>query len=176
MKHLFAMLAIFFIGFSSAQAEVLFKAKGEVVYRGLIKVYDASLYVDDRATKDNLLDVSTSRCLKLDYKVSLGKDKFLKAAGVVLQRQHSAQQLEAVQAQIDQLHGAYQAVKKGDTYWMCYRADSQITELRLNDQLLVEINDSADFAAVYMGMWLAENQPISEKLRNTFIESFASNG
>jgi len=171
MKNLFISLAIFLIAISSAQAEVLFKAKGEVFYRGLIKVYDASLYVDETATKDNLLDAKTSRCLKLDYAVSLDKDKFLKAANVVLQRQHSIERLEAVQSKTDQLHDAYQAVKKGDTYWMCYRANTQTTELRLNDQLLVEITNSADFASVYMGMWLAENQPISKKLRKVLIDS-----
>lgn len=165
-------LLLSLLGFTaSAQTALSFKVKGEVFYRGLIKVYDASLYVDETATANNLLDANTARCLKLDYVVDLDKDKFIQAANVVLKRQHQPDTLKTVQAQIDQLHAAYQAVKSGDTYWMCYYTANQITELRLNDKLLVDIPNSANFASIYMGMWLAENKPISKKLRRKLLDS-----
>ncbi|MGV6808971.1 MAG: chalcone isomerase family protein [bacterium] len=167
------LMAVFMLSMLSsvvfAQADLSFKVKGEVFYKGLIKVYDASLYVDDIATANNLLEANTSRCLKLDYAVSLDKEKFIRAANVVLNRQQPAETLKTVQAQIDQLHAAYQPVKKGDTYWMCYYANNQKTELRLNDQVLVELPRSANFSRIYMGMWLAEDKPISKKLRETLL-------
>lgn len=173
MPRLLILLVAAWLGIMSpAQAELAFKVKGEVFYRGLIKVYDASLYVDTTATASNLLDANTSRCLKLDYVVKLDRDKFIQAANVVLKRQHQPDTLAKVQSSIEQLHAAYQPVVSGDTYWMCYRAGNQTTELRLNEQPLVELADSALFAQIYMGMWLAEYKPISKKLRNTLLDAF----
>jgi hypothetical protein len=157
---------------SMAQAiDLQFKAKGEVYYRGIIKVYDASLYVDDVARQNNLLAAQTARCLKLDYAVGLDKGKFAQAGDVVLKRQHDEQVLTAIQSQLSTLNQAYQDVKKGDTYWMCYWPEQQMTELRLNDESLLKLNNSATFAEIYMGMWLAPNKPISGKLQKKLLNS-----
>lgn len=173
MSILKALLISVFMSFTSVvQANDLqFKAEGGVYYRGIIKVYDASLYVDDGARQKNLLKAQTARCLKLDYAVNLDKDKFTQAGDIVLKRQHDEQILTSIQGQLLKLNQAYQDVKKGDTYWMCYWPEQQMTELRLNDKSILKMKNSAKFAEIYMGMWLAPNKPISAKLQKKFISS-----
>lgn len=153
-------------------ADVDFYAQGSVYYLGVIHVYDASLYLPADVTAQDILAAETSRCLKLDYKVDLDKAKFIQAATTILERQYPQDQqaaLENVQASIDRLHKAYKDVKNGDRYWLCYQASTQETSLYLNDQSLLNLPDSAEFAAVYMGIWLSEKEPISTSLRESLL-------
>ncbi|OQX15092.1 MAG: hypothetical protein BWK73_07885 [Thiothrix lacustris] len=142
--------------------------KGEALYMGVIKVYDAELSVSPEATRANVLDAAISRCLKLDYAVELTADKFTLAAETVLKRQHDAATLAKIQPQIEQLHAAYADVKPGDSYQMCYDAKTQSTSLLLNGKTMTQVK-SADFAQVYFGIWLAEKQPIAQELREQLL-------
>ncbi|WGZ92509.1 MAG: chalcone isomerase family protein [Candidatus Thiothrix putei] len=142
--------------------------KGEALYLGMIKVYDAELSVSPDASRATVLDAGVSRCLKLDYAVELTADKFTLAAETVLKRQHDAATLAQVQAQLDQLHAAYADVKVGDIYQMCYDAKAQTTSLLLNGKVMTRVK-SAEFAEVYFGIWLAEKQPIAQKLREQLL-------
>jgi hypothetical protein len=127
--------------------------QGDAFYLSVIKVYNASLSVSSNATRANVLDADVSRCLTLDYAVDLSADKFALAADTILKRQQNAATLQSIRPQLAQLHNAYQDVKAGDIYQLCYDAKQQTTHLLLNDKPLTSVK-SAEFASVYFGIWL----------------------
>jgi len=147
--------------------------KGEALYLGVIKVYDAELSVSPDTSRATVLDAGVSRCLKLDYAVELTADKFTLAAETVLKRQHDAATLAKIQPQLDQLHTAYVDVKPGDIYQMCYDTKTQTTSLLLNGKVMTRVK-SAEFAEVYFGIWLAEKQPIAQELREQLLKGLDS--
>ena len=142
--------------------------KGEVRYMGLIKVYDASLFASQTTTGGKVLDTEISKCLILNYAVPLTIDKFIRGAEMVLQRQHSKEDLRAVRQQIDALHVQYRDVQEGDSYTLCYDAASSTTTLSLNNEELVHIV-SVDFARFYFGIWLGPYAPLDEGLRDDLL-------
>lgn len=144
--------------------------RGEALYMGLIKVYDAELSVSANASRSNVLDATISRCLQLDYAVDLSADKFTLAANTVLKRQHDATTLARLNPQINQLHQAYQDVQPGDVYRMCYNAKTQTTRLLLNGKTMTEVK-SAEFASLYFGIWLGKKQPIAQTLRDDLLKN-----
>ncbi len=141
---------------------------GEFRYLGFIKVYDAELYVQDPVAAEEILDGKTSRCLNLRYSVALKADDFRKSAVKILSRQHAPEKLERVKTEIERLHNAYREVGAGDSYSLCYDAESQTTTLSLNRQELVSIV-SPEFAEVYFGIWLGDNEPLDEGLRKQLL-------
>ncbi|WMP17582.1 chalcone isomerase family protein [Thiothrix lacustris] len=143
--------------------------QGDAFYLSVIKVYNASLAVGNNATRTNVLEADVSRCLTLDYAVDLSADKFALAADTILKRQHDTATLQSINPQLAQLHNAYQDVKVGDIYQMCYDAKQQTTRLLLNDKPLTSVK-SAEFANVYFGIWLGEKQPITQALRESLLK------
>ncbi len=139
--------------------------QGEVRYLKLIKVYSAKLY----ATKKDM-DQNPSRCLVLEYAVSLQPQDMITAANTVLEKQYSAATLARFQSQITDLHSSYQKVSEGDHYSLCYDSVRQVTTLSLNNQLLTTI-PSAEFAQLYFGIWLSANKPIDAALQRQLLAS-----
>jgi len=137
---------------------------GEAYYMGFIKVYGAELYTVDPADANRILSPDVSKCLNLTYRVSLKPADFIKGADMVLERQHSREDLDEVRSDIDRLHDAYVGVKKGDSYQLCYDASTSVTTLALNDRELVSI-PSRQFGNYYLGIWLAPEKPLSDSLR-----------
>lgn len=144
------------------------QGSGTVRYMGFIKVYDAQLYTEPSAQPDEVLSPQSSRCLKLNYAVSLTKRDFIEAAEKILRKQHDLNIIERVRPQLAQLHDNYQPVRDGDSYTLCYNGQTQTTRLLLNGIEQVEIQ-SADFAAVYFGIWLGEKEPLSQELRSALL-------
>ncbi len=163
-----ALLLMPITGFATIPAGLKSVGTGEAYYLKVIKVYDASLSVSNNASRDTVLDATVSRCLKLDYAVDLTADKFALAADTILKRQQDAATLQQLKPQLEQLHGAYQDVKAGDVYQMCYDAKQQATTLVLNGKALTTVK-SAAFAEVYFGIWLGEKQPIAQALREQLL-------
>ena len=158
---------------SAAQPSISEMARlgqGEVRYLNLIKVYSATLYA-----KDPAIDSKTSRCLVLEYDVSLKPEDMITAANKVLTKQHSPALIALYQDQIQTLHNSYQKVTAGDYYSLCYAADRQVTTLALNDVVLTTI-PSAAFAELYFGIWLSEKHPIDEKLQRQLLSGLARGG
>lgn len=144
------------------------RGTGEAYYLGFIKVYDAALYVENTVDSSDILDADVSRCLKLDYAVSLSTSDFVRGAETVLKRQYTEQELESVRQNIDLLHRSYRDVDSGDTYTLCYDAASQATTLSLNTFPLVTIA-SPDFAKVYFGIWLGPHKALDDTLRKNLL-------
>ncbi len=146
--------------------------KGDVYYLGFIKVYDAHLYTQDKADQQRILDTDVSKCLKLTYDVKLKPEDFIKGANMVLERQHPPEYLEMLKPHIDALHTAYQSVEKGDTYLLCYEAQTGKTSLSLNDTTVAVI-ESEPFGSAYLGIWLSPDQPLSASLQKNLVKDVA---
>lgn len=171
MKLLFFIITIslFFSSSAAAQLEKMqLKGEGDVNFLGFIKVYDAYLYTDEMSTTKDFLAPEISKCLKLEYDVSLTKENFIEGANTVLLRQHSKTTIDTFNYELNELHKSYQPVAEGDIYTLCYDAASAVTTLSLNGLKLTEIN-SKEFSRLYFGIWLGSNQPIDEDLRNDLL-------
>lgn len=144
------------------------RGKGTVNYLGFIKVYDAYLYTNEAVDQIDVLSPDVSKCLKLEYDVSLTQENFIEGANTVLVRQHPATQIALVQKEITKLHKAYKPVDEGDTYLLCYDANSSTTTLLLNNSPITAIT-SQEFSSLYLGIWLGEKEPIDEDLRDALV-------
>ena len=167
------ILTIFFMLFfatahSNAVDNMELHGTGEVYYLKMIKVYDASLYTGQPANEEEILKGTVSKCLLLQYEVSLKKKDFIKAANDVLVRQFTAEQLESVKDEIDRLHAGYVDVKDGDQYSLCYDSKESSTSLSHNHKELVRIY-SKPFAEIYFSIWLGNDSPLDEKLRDNLL-------
>jgi hypothetical protein len=162
------MLFSFTHAVAAIPQELSLSGSGEIRYLGFIKVYDATLFAPPQTTKNDILADDCSRCLKLDYAVDLSVDNFIEAGETVLKKQHSETILTSIKPQLDLLHQNYRDVKKNDSYVLCYNAAEQQTSLSLNGNTLVTI-PSTQFAAVYFGIWLGENNPIDQDLRSRLL-------
>ena len=139
-------------------------AKGDARYMGFIKVYDAHLYVPAEVDHNRILDTDVSKCLELNYEVGLKPEDFIKGASIVLERQHTREYLDLIKPHVEALHAAYRPVDKGDSYILCYEAESKMTTLSLNTEQLVAIQ-SEEFSSAYFGIWLSPDQPLSSSLQ-----------
>lgn len=144
------------------------RGKGDLRYFGFIKVYDAYLYTPQPEDTGDILSAGVSKCLRLDYAVSLSSEDFIASADTILKKQHGPERLRLIQPQLNTFNSAYQAVKKGDQYRLCYDAATYETTLLLNDEPLVTIA-SAEFGSAYFGIWLGEKHPIDAGLRGRLL-------
>ncbi len=142
---------------------------GEVRYLGFIKVYDASLYTQPDINRSNILEAGTSRCLVIDYSVSLSAEDLVKGGEKVLARQHDKQRLDKIRNHIDTLHKSYQDIDSGDSYTLCYDSATEVTTLLYNSEEVVEIK-SSEFANIYFGIWLGPKNPIDDDLRDDLLK------
>jgi hypothetical protein len=142
--------------------------QGNARYMGFIKVYDALLYVPNKVDQARILSSEVSKCLKLEYAVGLKPEDLIKGANLVLERQHPQEHLERIKPHVDELHNAYRAVDKGDSYTLCYDAESGLTTLSLNAEQLVAIQ-SDEFSSAYFGIWLSPDKPLSSALQKQLV-------
>lgn len=153
---------------SSSVSDMQLLGKGAAYYLKFIKVYDASLYTKEPLNDQDILSGDISKCLLLDYNVSLGREDFITAANTVLSRQFTAEELEVVGKELDRLHESYIDVADGDTYSLCYDKDVSRTTLSHNDRELVKI-DSKPFAKIYFSIWLGNTSPLDDTLRDNLL-------
>jgi hypothetical protein len=171
MKLLFILTALLLINPLQAQAimeSMQARSQGNVYYLKFIKVYTATLLTQKSADLDNILDPDVSKCLKLEYDVSLTSENFIEGADTVLSRQHSSTYIDSLRKEIKLLHDAYKPVQKGDNYKLCYDSDSAKTTLYLNDTDLVSIV-SKDFSTLYFGIWLSPDNPLDKNLQRNLL-------
>lgn len=159
---------IFSNAYSSPINDMELHGEGQVYYLGFIKVYDAALYTEQSASEEEILQGAVSKCLLLEYDVSLKQKDFIKAADTVLARQFSTEQLDEVRDEINQLHAAYKDVKDGDNYTLCYDSQERSTALSHNGREIVRIV-SKPFAEVYFSIWLGKESPLDDKLRDNLL-------
>lgn len=154
--------------YSSQLRDMQLHGAGKAYYLKFIEVYDAALYTEQPASEMDILQGAVSKCLLLEYDVSLKQKDFIKAANTVLSRQFSAEKLEKVQGEIDTLHAAYKDVKDGDNYTLCYDSVERSTALSHNGTEVVRIV-SRPFAEVYFSIWIGEDAPLDATLRDNLL-------
>ncbi len=153
---------------SSAIQNMQLRGTGEAYYLKFIKVYEAALYTEPSSTEEQITEGTVSKCLLLQYDVSIQQKDFVKAANTVLDRQFSAEQLDKVRDEIDLLHAGYRDVKAGDQYTLCYDRQEGSTALAYNSNELVRII-SKPFAEVYFSIWLGKEYPLDDSLRDNLL-------
>lgn len=169
MRYFLTAMLLFWPTISMAMLDDMeMVGEGKAKYLGLITVYDAALYTRGKRAPIDILSPEVSRCLKLDYAVEVSAEDFIKAADTILHRQHDKKRLRRVEAEIDELHGSYSKVAKGDNYTLCYDAAAKTTALYRNGVVEVEIV-SEEFAEIYFGIWLGPQQPLSDSLRDRLL-------
>ena len=166
-------LTIFFTlfiatAYSSSFDDMELHGTGEAYYLKFIKVYDATLYTAQPVNEEEIIKGAVSKCLLLQYDISLKQKDFIKAANTVLERQFTSEQLEIVRDEIDRLHSGYIDVKAGDQYTLCYDSLESSTALSHNDTELVRIF-SKPFAKIYFSIWLGNDSPLDDTLRDNLL-------
>jgi hypothetical protein len=178
-KNLLLVLLLLLVPAADVLADpadgLIVRGEGNVRYMGFIRVYDAELLAPADAGLTDVLRAQRSFCLRLTYSVDLTAENFITAAEEILSRQYSQGELASYRPQIDQLHQAYRDVTKGDRYRLCYDAASQLTQLILNNEILVSVL-SPEFAILYAGIWLDAEQPLDVGLRRRLLTSLAAEG
>lgn len=145
---------------------------GTVYYLGIFSVYDAKFYAKDDADKASILEGRSSKCLVIEYNRSISAEDIVKGANIVLSRQHGGEVLEQQKQFIEAIHQSYTDVSEGDSYALCYDANSSVTRLFFNGSAVAEV-ESKDFANLYFGIWLGGEKPISESLRKKLLQPLA---
>jgi hypothetical protein len=148
--------------------------QGKAYYLGFITVYNASLYSDESERSVDILDADISKCLHLEYTVDIGRKDFIMAADTVLQRQFTPDQLNLASSEIQTLHDGYRDVQEGDSYTLCYDKNNGETTLTLNSDILVTIT-SPLFSQIYFSIWLGDNKPLDDDLREDLLAGWAVN-
>ncbi len=159
---------IFSHAYSSPIEEMELHGKGKAYYMKIIKVYDATLYTEQLASEKEIMQGAVSKCLFLEYDVSLKQKDFIKAANAVLARQFSVEQLDEVRDKIDRFHAGYIDVKDGDQYTLCYDRQETSTTLWYNSKEIVKII-SQRFAEIYFSIWLGNESPLDDTLRDNLL-------
>lgn len=125
-------------------------------------VYEAELYLKDKADLNGILESKKPLALQLCYKQEIKAGQIVEASRKVLPKSLPIN----LQRSINELHYSFEDVKPGDCYRLEY-ADSGKTSLILNDKTVFE-SDNGQLKPVYFGIWLGEN-PISEDLRDKLL-------
>lgn len=146
---------------------------GTVYYLGIFKVYDATFYAAADADLTRIINGSSSKCLVLEYNLSISAENIIKGADVVLTRQHDKSVLDQQKQNIDTIHQSYTDVSEGDSYALCYDAGGMKTTLFFNGASVTEV-ESKEFANLYFGLWLGEKEPISKSLRKKLIRELTN--
>lgn len=144
--------------------DLVLKSSGTAWFAGVFHVYDAALYGKRGAAVREIVSGGVPRCLVLDYKRTVTRDKIVTAAQKVLERQRV--DLAPLRDRIERLHAAYRDVSAGDRYALCH-APGADTRLTLNGETLATVPGD-DFAAAYFGIWLREGA-ISDSLRDALL-------
>lgn len=171
MKSMFILIVqvLFFSVASAAPIEEMqLKGQGGVKFLGFVKLYDAYFYTENINSNTDALSPEVSKCLKLQYDVSLKKEDFIEGANTILSNQHPREKIDSFTSELDQLNDAYQDVGEGDFYTLCYDAQSSTTSLSLNNTDLITIQ-SKGFSSLYFGIWLGSKEPIDEGLRKKLL-------
>lgn len=137
------------------QAELIPAGSGYYRYRGIIKIYDARLFLPaGLAPGSALLDVP--KRLEITYARSFTAEQIREAGDGVLRKLHAAEKLQGLRPRIDAINALYGAVKIGDRYELEYRPGIG-TELRYNGNAM-GIIPGADFAEAYFSIWLGRHR------------------
>jgi hypothetical protein len=130
-----------------------------------IKAYAGALYLPESVPSDQVLK-PVAKQLVLEYFHPIKGEDFAKATRKKIADNVTADQVNGLQARIDNLAALYRDVKPGDRYALTYIPDEGTT-LSLNGESLGSIPGD-DFARAVFAIWLGAN-PIDQKFRDQLL-------
>ena len=142
------------------------RGTGVLKYKGLIKVYDATLYLaEDVPSADVLGDVA--KRIAVTYHVDADRSRFHKAGKQVLDKAYTAEQVASIKDRLDQINSWYDNAKSGEQCAITY-LPGKGTLLTVNKEERGWI-PGEDFARMYFSIWLGEpcaSKSLRKKLLN----------
>ncbi|WP_397452711.1 chalcone isomerase family protein [Pseudomonas sp. NA-150] len=130
-------------------------------------VYAAALFTEPAISPQQAFTEQRAQCLELYYFRDIDKADVIKAATATLARQQSKATLTRLQKELDQLHGSFRDIQRGDRYSLSFEP-KQGMRLERNGQVIFSSADP-ELAQVYFGLWLAPNG-LSKSLRETLLD------
>lgn len=140
---------------------------GVAKYRVVFTVYAAALYVPEGTPRDEVLDEDTPRRLEIEYFYEIPPEDIIRAANTVLERQLGEDGMAAIEDRLSRFQDWFEAVEDGDRYRMDY-VPGEGTTLSFNGEEVGTV-EGADFAEAYFGIWLSDNEPLSDGLREDLM-------
>jgi hypothetical protein len=130
-----------------------------------VKVYAGAFYLEEGAPAAEALG-DVPKALVLHYFRSISAADLAKATRVMMEKNTSPDQFEALLPKIERMNSLYRDVEPGDRYTAVYiPADG--TTLFFNGNPLGTVEGSA-FSRAYFAIWIGEN-PIDEGFRNSLL-------
>ena len=127
---------------------------GTLKYKGLIKVYDAALYLPEQTKTTEILSNDVPRCLAVKYHVDAKQERFHKAGRKVLDDSFTAAELAEIDERLTKINGWYDDAKEDETCAIWFDPKKG-TRLTVNGEERGWIAGN-DFAKRYFSIWFGD--------------------
>lgn len=132
-----------------------------------IKVYIGALYLAQPASQARaVLDAGTPRVMRMHFLRDVGQDQFATAWNDGIAPNHTAAEMQALRARIDQLNGLVGSVRHNDVLRIEMRPRGD-TEVWLNDKLRGSIA-GVDFQNALLSAWVGA-KPADANLKQAVL-------
>ncbi len=131
-----------------------------------VDVYAAAFYSQAQVTPEQAVQQMREQRLELYYLRNIDRSDVIKAAWTTLERQHPANELQALRAEIEPLQAKFNDIKAGDRYALNYSPEGGLV-LEFNGQQVYQ-SSSTELARAYLGIWLAKDG-LSDTLRERLL-------
>jgi hypothetical protein len=132
-----------------------------------IKVYIGALYVAQASHQaEAILDASTARVMRMYFLRDVSQDQFVNAWNDGIAPNHTAAEMQALRARVEQLNVLIGGVRQGDVLRIEMRPRGE-TEVWVNDKLRGSIGGT-DFQRALLTSWLGA-KPADAKLKRAVL-------
>jgi hypothetical protein len=138
---------------------------GLLRYRVVIKAYVGAFYLDKNHQAGQVF-ADVPKRIELEYFHDIPASDFVKSTTIMIERNISPRELNALLPQLDQMNALYRDVQPGDRYAATYLPGVG-TELALNGKPLGVV-PGFEFANAYFSIWLGEH-PIDKGFRDHLL-------
>ncbi|MCC5805621.1 MAG: chalcone isomerase family protein [Opitutales bacterium] len=142
------------------------KAEGTFRWRGIFRVYDGALYLENGGDKRAAMNGEAPLRLELHYSRGFSASDIVEGGNALLEKNVDRETLTRISDRLEKINTAYQDISSGDRYSLTFIPDKGTT-LRLNGEPLVTV-EGGDFAAAYFRIWLGDD-PISTSFRDQLL-------
>ncbi len=134
-------------------------------YMYIIKAYAGAFYLEEGKVRADSLGKS-ARILELEYFRNIKGEDFAEATEVMIKKNVTPAQYQAMKDRVDKFNSLYRDVKPGDRYRAIY-IPGKGTSLYHNNRL-ISTTGGDDFAFAFFSVWLGKN-PIDINFRSKLL-------